>query len=112
MNSLKKLNKEDSSSNDEKTKKKQKKCFVVTATMGDANHPYVRTLQSFRDLYLVQTTGGKLLMEIYNIFGPKLARAIENNKNARNLMLIFIVRPSVWLVNKLFPDTIYNPKNI
>ena len=81
--------------------KTKSKCFVVTACMGSYSHPYVITLQQFRDRFLVKYTIGKMFIQIYERIGPNLADYIENNTLLRSIIKMIIIRPAVKCV-KLF----------
>jgi tetratricopeptide (TPR) repeat protein len=77
---------------------KDAECFVVTATMGDENHPHVITLRNFRDQYLVGTKIGNSFIHWYYENGPHLAKIISNNRLAKMLAHILIVAPSAAIV--------------
>ncbi len=62
-------------------------CFVATASFGSLLHPGVRILRDFRDTFLVQTTGGQGLVDLYYAVSPPLADWI-----ARHELLRFVVR--------------------
>ncbi len=81
-------------------KKKSSCCFVITATMENRNHPYVLTLQDFRESWLLKRGYGRQFNHYYEIFGPHLADIIRDRWILRMLSLNLIVRPSVWIVSK------------
>jgi hypothetical protein len=66
-------------------------CFIVTATMGDVNHPVVNDFRMFRDNVLLETFLGRLFISIYYKIGPYLANLIKSNhfllNTSRNLVL-------------------------
>jgi tetratricopeptide (TPR) repeat protein len=70
-------------------------CFVVTATMGDFNHPDVVYLRQFRDRWIAQRRGGDALIDAYYRVGPSLAALIERSERLRALSYRFIVQPAV-----------------
>jgi len=76
-------------------------CFIVTATMGDFNHPYVSLLREFRDKWLTKKTVGQLLVEKYYYYSPFFANVIRERKRLRWMSYVFVVKPSVRLVTKL-----------
>ena len=76
-------------------------CFVVTATMGDAEHPYVILLRSFRDELLVHTRQGRRFVAWYSANGPLLAERIDRSKVCRCLSYHFIVLPAVWIARAI-----------
>ncbi len=53
-------------------------CFVATAAFGDANHPDVAFLRSFRDKVLSQHELGRDFIAIYQRIGPVLAGFVMN----------------------------------
>ncbi|WP_410217373.1 calcium-binding protein, partial [Paracoccus sp. (in: a-proteobacteria)] len=48
-------------------------CFVATAAYGDAQHPDVVALRTFRDAHLVRYRSGRAFIRLYWIVGPRLA---------------------------------------
>jgi len=80
--------------------KKHSCCFVITATMGYKSHPYVLTLQDFRESWLLKRGYGRQFNYYYQIFGPSLANIIRDRWILRVMSLHLIVRPSVWIVSK------------
>jgi len=77
-------------------------CFVVTATLGDPNHPHVRLLRAFRDSALLESALGRQLCRLYYFFGPKFAAAIDTSPKLRTLSFYTIVLPLVALANSYF----------
>jgi len=80
--------------------KKNSCCFVITATMGYKSHPYVLTLQDFRESWLLKRGYGRQFNFYYQIFGPSLANIIRDRWVLRVMSLHLIVRPSVWIASK------------
>lgn len=83
-----------------------KKCFVVTATMGDAAHPSVVLLRVFRDERLARFSVGRAFIAWYWTHGPALARRVEKSKALRSAAYAFVVVPAVAAVkalNRLVP---------
>ena len=72
-------------------------CFIVTATMGNAEHPTVIFLQQFRDRCLKQLLLGRVFINIYYTIGPFFAKVIEKCYMARVISYCFIVQPSVFI---------------
>lgn len=83
-------------------KKKMDACFVVTATMGDANHPTVQLMRIFRDEWLSGSFAGRFFVAAYYQHGPKGAEFISKTHLRRRLSYLFIVRPAAafasWLL--------------
>lgn len=76
-------------------------CFVVTATMGNAQHPSVRILRVFRDESLSKFAVGRVFITWYLRYGPLLAMCIEKSVTARTLTYLLVVAPSVSMVRLL-----------
>jgi len=77
--------------------KKPDNCFVVTATMGDQNHPTVLLMRQFRDQCLVPYKTGRTFIEWYYTYGPKVATLISGRPILKKLSYLFIVIPAHWL---------------
>ncbi|WP_414682942.1 CFI-box-CTERM domain-containing protein [Longimicrobium sp.] len=78
-------------------KQKADACFVVTATMGSPDHPYVSTLRLFRDQELATRPIGRSFIEWYRKNGPKLAALIADRPILRRAALHLLVRPAAAL---------------
>lgn len=68
-------------------------CFVITAAMGDENHPVVNDFRKFRDDYLINNTLGKLFVDFYYIVGPYFAWFIRKSDYLRKLVFKYFVTP-------------------
>jgi tetratricopeptide (TPR) repeat protein len=73
--------------------KSSKKCFVITATMGDPNHPIVEEFRKYRDAHLLTNKPGQILVRFYYKTGPYLALLISKNSLLRKLSFSFFVNP-------------------
>ena len=82
-------------------KKSSSCCFVITATMGYSYHPYVVTLQDFRESWLKKRGYGRFFTRHYERYGPYFADLIRNRSTLRLLSLYLIVIPSVKIATKL-----------
>jgi tetratricopeptide (TPR) repeat protein len=81
-------------------KKKPDDCFVVTATMGDSNHPTVIFMRQFRDEKLLTRKAGRRFVSWYYSVGPVAARFIREYVVLRKLSFAIIVAPSAWLARR------------
>ena len=81
-------------------KKKADACFVVTATMGDFDHPDVKLLRQFRDSWIMQQRGGRSLVSFYYRIGPTLAGWIGGSDRRRSVAYRLIVKPAVGFARK------------
>lgn len=70
-------------------------CFIATAAYGTPLAEEVKTLQEFRDRYLLTNRLGKALVGVYYRFSPRLAEAIAHNEGAKKVTRAFL-RPLVW----------------
>ncbi|MCJ7580438.1 MAG: hypothetical protein MUP98_07870 [Candidatus Aminicenantes bacterium] len=66
-------------------------CFIATAAFGSPLHPYVRTLQDFRDKYLMSNRSGRRLVKLYYKYSPKIAELITNHNALRTVVRIWLV---------------------
>lgn len=81
--------------------KKPDACFVVTATMGDADHPTVKFMRLFRDEWIMKKSWGADFVDAYYKFGPVAARFIESRNWLRKVAFIIIVSPAAWIAKRL-----------
>lgn len=82
-------------------KQKADTCFVVTATMGSADHPYVFALRQFRDNELSSHAFGRRFVRWYCRHGPRLAAVIEHSSVLRLISLHCVVRPAAALAREV-----------
>ena len=82
-------------------KKKADACFVVTATIGDADHPTVALLRRFRDEWVLERFWGTAFVAWYYRHGPRAAEFIARQPLRRRLSLQIIVRPAAWVARRL-----------
>ena len=78
---------------------KPSNCFVITATMGNESHPFVKSLRAFRDETLVHTAVGERFIAWYYAHGPAIAAQVAKSRVARKASLVLIVAPAVTLVH-------------
>lgn len=81
-------------------KKKADACFVVTATMGDFNHPDTVYLRRFRDEWLEKQPLGPAAIRAYYAVGPVLAGLIRQNDWLRRASHRLIVKPAIRFAAK------------
>jgi tetratricopeptide (TPR) repeat protein len=81
--------------------KKPDACFVITATMGDVDHPTVKFMRLFRDEWLMQRRWGHRLVDGYYIYGPKAAEFISRSHLRRKISFLAIVAPAEWVARRL-----------
>lgn len=82
-------------------KKSADACFVVTATMGDFNHPNVTLLRRFRDDWILKRPWGERFVSCYYQIGPKVADVISPRPVLRRLSYRCLVLPASWVANRL-----------
>lgn len=81
--------------------KKPDACFVVTATMGDFNHPTVTLLRLFRDEWILKQPGGRAFVDWYYRRGPAIASFISKSRALRALSYALIVAPAAQMAKRL-----------
>jgi len=72
-------------------------CFIATAAFGTPMAREVSVLRTFRDRYLVKTTGGRAFVRWYYRHSPAVAGYIQRNDRARAAVRAGL-RPFIWLV--------------
>ncbi len=70
---------------------KKAPCFIATAAFGSSLHPYVKTLQDFRDKYLMSSRAGRKFVNLYYKYSPYIAELITNHKALRTVCRIWLV---------------------
>jgi hypothetical protein len=77
----------------QKQKETSSNCFIVTATMGDLNHPIVKDFRTFRDNKLMTTQIGTYFVYFYYIIGPFFAKIIKKNTKIKLLVFNYFILP-------------------
>ena len=54
-------------------------CYIATAVYGSYDCPEVWTLRRFRDFYLADSRGGRILIKLYYIVSPTIVRYLGKN---------------------------------
>ena len=70
---------------------KETPCFIATAAFGSPLHPYVITLQDFRDKYLMSSRPGRMFVKLYYKYSPRIAELISNHKVLRTVVRIWLI---------------------
>jgi uncharacterized repeat protein (TIGR02543 family) len=70
---------------------KKKGCFIATAAYGSRLHPYVETLQEFRDKYLMPSRIGRMLVDFYYEYSPYIAELIARHKVLRAVVRLSLL---------------------
>lgn len=84
-------------------------CFIATATMQTADHPYVVKLKKYRDLVLMKSFAGRKFISFYYKHSPLFANLITQYPFLQKASLIFIVRPAYFFViQKLHKKNLYD----
>ncbi len=68
-------------------------CFVVTATLGDPDHPDAVVIRRWRDQWLARSPCGRLLVRAYGKAGPPAARVVRRSRALQALSRTLLVRP-------------------
>ncbi len=80
-------------------------CFIATAAYGSYAAPCVRILREMRDRFLIKSSIGKSLVNLYYKHSPPMADFISNHDNVKILVRLSLL-PLVgisWLALKLGP---------
>ncbi|WP_267348719.1 tetratricopeptide repeat protein [Sphingomonas sp. GM_Shp_2] len=77
-----------------KQKLEEAACFVVTATMGDFEHPVVRLMRRYRDERMLRGPKGTRLVHGYYRVGPAVAAVIARHVVLRRISYVLVVAPA------------------
>jgi len=77
--------------------KEKKGCFIATATLGSASHPYCENLRQFRDRILINGKKGDLFILQYYRWSPSFAGLIERSDFLRCISYYLVIKPSVFI---------------
>jgi hypothetical protein len=80
-------------------------CFIATAAYGSYSAPYVQILRKMRDRFLIKSSIGKILVNLYYKYSPPLADFIADHDNLK-IFIRWSLLPLVgisWLALKLGP---------
>lgn len=78
-------------------------CFVITAVMGDTNHPIVNDFRDIRDMFLLPTELGRRCVNWYYVVGPYFANAISRFDFARTFAYYLFILPVATLFRMVCP---------
>lgn len=82
------------------------RCFVVTAALGDSQHPDVVTLRDFRDEWLSQRLCGRYMIRVYYRVGPTLATVVKSSPLLRITVVAILIEPACFLVRRWIKPSI------
>lgn len=68
-------------------------CFIATACYGNFDAKEVILFRKYRDEVLIRHTVGKLLIRIYYLFGPGLAKSISKSEYLKQFVRMRILNP-------------------
>lgn len=94
------IEKDSQSTTTRTTQKSKGGCFIATACYGDYNAPEVLVLRHFRDNVLLNSSLGKIVVQIYYYLSPPLAKLIENSDTLKQFIMKRILTPIVSKINK------------
>jgi hypothetical protein len=83
----------DQNSATQKSNKKDRSCFIATATMGSYDHPVVVDLRLFRDNWLLKREWGISFVNWYYKKGPHVAAIIEKSYILKIISYYIIIKP-------------------
>lgn len=82
------------------TPKKADGCFIATSVYGSYCHENVLVLREFRDNVLKTNRLGLILVDLYYSVSPSISKYLENKKNIRLIIRLFIIDKIVGLIIK------------
>jgi len=75
-------------------------CFIATAAYGSEDEYEVNILRHYRDVYLLQTIGGRLIVRLYEFIAPPIARWIAPRPYARRFVRQVVMPPLLWIARR------------
>ena len=75
-------------------------CFVVTATLGDPDHPDAVAIRRWRDEALARTAPGRLFVRAYEVAGPAAALVLRRSPALRAAARVLVVGPLAALLRR------------
>ena len=85
-----------------KTGQETEGCIIMTAAFGSPLEPHVQLLREFRSRFLLTSSAGRVIVNLYDRYSPPLARIIEPLESMR-VLVRFMLWPFVglaWLALK------------
>jgi len=77
--------------------RRDRRCFIATAAMGDGDAVEVETLRAFRDRVLMNSPGGRSVVEFYYRVSPPVADTIAARPALKALVRLGLIRPAAAL---------------
>ena len=76
------------------TQKTGEGCFIATLVFGSYDNAYVKALRCYRDDVLASSLLGRIFIETYYLYGPRMAKKLENHHilktSIRNFLINFV----------------------
>ncbi|MFX0135863.1 MAG: CFI-box-CTERM domain-containing protein, partial [Candidatus Hodarchaeota archaeon] len=66
-------------------------CFIATAAYGSSLHPYIRSLQDFRDKYIMSHKFGRKLVNLYYKYSPFVADLITKHRLLKPVIRVHLL---------------------
>ena len=83
--------------------KKKSGCFIATAAFGSKYSEEVLVLKRWRDLFLLKTKYGQIIVKIYYYFSPPIAQLIKNNRFLKKTVINFL-KPIIYLLRSKYDN--------
>ena len=79
-------------------------CFIATAAFGEENNNSVLILRSWRDQFLLQSSGGKIFCQLYAYLSPPVAKWIRGCR-VKRVIVRLCLRPVVIGASLMLKNT-------
>lgn len=76
-------------------------CFIATATCGSTSASQVIFLQNFRDLILLKSAFGRIIVSIYEMFSPRVASQVAKYPVLCYLIRVTFIDPLIRVIHLL-----------
>lgn len=91
-----------------KVTSRKSECFIATAAYGTPHEPEIDRLRTFRDVVLLRSTVGAVLVRFYYWISPPIARWISEEPWRQQLTRFLLIRPALFIAGLLqseFPES-------
>jgi len=83
--------------------KSNSNCFIATACYGSHDAHEVMILRTYRDRYLLKSSFGRVLVDLYYHLSPPIAKAINRSAILKKIVLKYLLQPIIALAVRSLP---------